>query len=286
MSKSIQKVIDLIQSYMAEDGLIWHKPFLTATQSNAASRKEYRGINHFVTALVAFREGYSSPYWATFKQIKEMDGALVDAKGKGVPIIFYKELPSDGRDVDSEKRRFVARHSFVFNLDLVEGIDLKLVPPERIDFDQHTGAEAIIHGYVTRESIHVSTGSPSYAPATDVVNMPPMGHFISQDEYYSAFFHELAHSTGHNRRLSRFDVDQVRYESKEEYSKEELVAEITAALLCHGCGVDSHASIKNSGAYLQGWSKFIQGSAQAFTSAVSQSYKARDLILDHGRTNE
>ena len=169
----------------------------------------------------------------------------------------------------------------------ISGIDCKarevVTPtPECVEFDQDAGAESIIQDYVAREVIHVSTGSPSYAPATDVVNRPPKDHFISQDEYYSAFFHELAHSTGHNKRLFRFDAAQVCYESKEEYSKEELVADITAALLCHGCGVNSQASIKNSAAYLQGWSKFIQDSAQAFTAAVSQSYKALDLIFDHG----
>tara|TARA_R110002110_G_scaffold415854_1_gene658268 strand:- start:4704 stop:4943 length:240 start_codon:yes stop_codon:yes gene_type:complete len=70
-----------------------------------------------------------------------------------------------------------------------------------------------------------------------------------------------------------------RFESKEDYSKEELVAEITAAMLCHGCGVDSQASVKNSAAYLQGWSRFIQNKTDAFLTAVNQAYKAREFIL-------
>lgn len=279
MSKSIDKVIEVIQSYMADGELIWHKPFLTASQANAFSKNEYRGINHFITAIVAFSEGYSSPYWATFRQIKELGGHLVDAKGKGIPIIFFKEL-SGKEDPEAASRRFVIKHSFAFNLDLVEGVDLKLEHPERVTFDQDTGSELIINQYLDKESIQVSSGNPSYTPTTDVVRMPPIEHFISQDEYYSAFFHELAHSTGHHSRLARFETEQVRYDSKEEYSKEELVAEITAALICHECGVDSQASIKNSAAYLQGWSKFIKESGSAFITAVGQAYKAKDLILD------
>jgi len=74
-------------------------------------------------------------------------------------------------------------------------------------------------------------------------------------------------------------MESDRFESKEDYSKEELVAEITSAMLCHSCGVDSQASIKNSAAYLQGWSRFIQDKADAFLTAVNQAYKAREFIL-------
>lgn len=57
------------------------------------------------------------------------------------------------------------------------------------------------------------------------------------------------------------------------------MAEISSAILCHGCGVDSQASIKNSAAYLQGWSRFIKDEAEAFVWAVNQAYKARSFIL-------
>ena len=71
------------------------------------------------------------------------------------------------------------------------------------------------------------------------------------------------------------------YESKEDFSIEECCAEVTAAAVCNHCGVDSQASIKNSAAYLQGWSKFISDNAQAFVTAVNQAYKARDFILNN-----
>lgn len=64
MSKSSEKVIEVIEEYLAEGGLIWHKPYMAVAQANAASRCEYRGINAFVTALVAGMRGYASPYWA------------------------------------------------------------------------------------------------------------------------------------------------------------------------------------------------------------------------------
>jgi hypothetical protein len=50
-------------------------------------------------------------------------------------------------------------------------------------------------------------------------------------------------------------------------------------MLCHDCAVDSQSSIKNSAAYLQGWTRFIQEKSDAFLSAVNQAYKARAFIL-------
>lgn len=279
MNKTTQKVIDTLQAVMEEGALIWHNPCLMVQQSNAASGKPYQGINQFLTAMVASIEGYSSPYWATFNQIKELGGTLEDARGKGVPILFYKALPSK-ENAEADQPRYVARHSCVFNLDLITGIALDQVDctgegQAVLDAD----AEAIAAAYTDRETIRVSHGSPAYTVSIDTVYMPHPSEVTTTDEYYSCLFHELAHSTGHPSRLARFSSDSARFESKEDYSKEELVAEITAALLCHECGVDGEASIKNSAAYIQGWSRFIRNEENAFLCAINQAYKARAFIL-------
>lgn len=280
MNKSTQKVIETLQKHMSAEKLIWHNPCVMTAQANLVSKNAYRGINHFVTTVVAMSEGYSSPYWATFKQIADAGGSIANGKGKGVPIMFYKELSDSDSSGDDDTKRFAVRHSFVFNLDLVTGIDLEAAETQRfahIEADQH--AEQVMNDYLKRECIHVTVGKPAYVPAIDTIRMPQRNQFVSQDELYSTAFHELAHSTGHASRLARFKEDQTTLESREEYSKEELVAEITSALLCHGCGVDSEASIKNSAAYLQGWSRFISDEAEAFVWAVGQAYKAKACIL-------
>ena len=279
MNKSMQKVIETIQAHMEEGDLVWHNPCLMATQSNIVSRKAYQGINQFVTALVANTEGYQSPYWATFKQVRELGGNLIDAKHKGVPIIFYKRLPSKAGD-DEGQERFVIRHSFVFNLDRVSGIEADRITIEPVgQASVEQDAEAVAIAYLVREQVRVRHGRPAYVPSLDVVTMPSVDEVVSTDEFYSIYFHELAHSTGHPRRLCRFGVDARGFESKDAYSQEELVAEITAAMLCHDCGIDSQASIRNSAAYLQGWSRFIRDEKSAFLGAINQAYKARAFIL-------
>ena len=278
MNTSLQKVIDTLQAHMAEGELIWHNPCLIKAQANIISGNAYHGINQLMTAVVAGAEGYQSTDWATFKQIRDLGGELQDAKGKGVPIIFYKQLPSKADD-DNGQQRFVIRHSCVFNLDLVSGIARDNVAAAGVETAPSGDAQALAAIYLAREHIRVSHGTPAYIPALDVVRMPSVEEVTSTDEYYSTYFHELAHSTGHPQRLCRFGIDAQRFESKEAYSTEELVAEITAAMLCHGCGVDSQASIQNSAAYLQGWSRFITDKGDAFLSAVNQAYKARAFIL-------
>ena len=78
-----------------------------------------------------------------------------------------------------------------------------------------------------------------------------MKQFISTAEYYSTIFHELTHSTGHGRRLNR--IDKTAHFGSEEYSKEELVAEIGASVLVNHAGLETVSSFRNSTAYIQNW---------------------------------
>jgi antirestriction protein ArdC len=223
MNKSMQTVIETLQAHMAAGALVWHNPCLVVTQSNVISGNAYQGINQLITALVADAQGYQSPYWATFKQVRGLGGELVEAKGQGVPIIFYKRLVAN--DEGDGQERFVIRHSYVFNLDLVHGIKtdaLNSGPVGKVNLDQD--AESVAAAYVARQSIRLGHGHPAYVPSLDPVRMPKACEVVSMDEYYSTYFHELAHSTGHPKRLCRFGFDAGRFERQEEYSKEELVA--------------------------------------------------------------
>ena len=70
-----------------------------------------------------------------------------------------------------------------------------------------------------------------YNPCYDAITLPKLTSFESAEEYYSTCFHELTHSTMHESRLDRKVKDEVHKFGDEEYSKEELVAEMGAAFL-------------------------------------------------------
>ena len=103
--------------------------------------------------------------------------------------------------------------------------------------------------------------------------------FISDEEYYSTFFHELVHSTGHKKRLAREGVTGLNFFGSHEYSKEELVAEMSACFLCAHCGIVMEELVENSAAYLQSWINVLHGDARLLMTAASAAQRAADFLL-------
>jgi antirestriction protein ArdC len=107
--------------------------------------------------------------------------------------------------------------------------------------------------------------------------MPSRTAFRSQAEYYSTLFHELTHSTGHAKRLGREDIDKIQPVGSEDYSKEELVAEMGSAMLCGVAGIEQ-ATIGNSAAYLRGWIKRLKADSRLIISSARAAQEAADYI--------
>lgn len=111
------------------------------------------------------------------------------------------------------------------------------------------------------------------------VNVPPMKDFPRVEEYYCTLFHELVHSTGHSSRLKRSGITSTTaHFGSEDYSKEELVAEIGASMLTGLSGfVD--VTFDNSTAYIQSWLRNLKDDKTLIVKAASQAQKAIDYIL-------
>lgn len=118
-----------------------------------------------------------------------------------------------------------------------------------------------------------------YRPSADIVGMPSRNCFESPEAYYSTLFHELTHSTGHIRRLNRFEENSTDHQfGSESYSKEELIAEMGAAMLAGMAGI-SQATLCNSASYLQSWINRLKSDSRLIISAASYAQKAADYIL-------
>jgi len=122
-----------------------------------------------------------------------------------------------------------------------------------------------------------------YRPSTDTVEMPSKSLFSSIEEYYSTLFHELTHSTGHASRIGREGIKQLNTFGSESYSREELIAEMGAAMLCGVTGIDQ-ATIQNSAAYLKTWIERLKSDSKLLVSAASAAQKASDYILRKSQT--
>ena len=143
-------------------------------------------------------------------------------------------------------------------------------------------AEAIKETYKIREHIvidEIVTDDAFYSPSRDCVVLPLPEQFKSMEERYSTAFHELAHSTGHQSRLDRLRAT-ARFGS-ESYSKEELVAEITAAALMNHTGIETKGTFRNSTAYIQNWLTALRNDKRLIISASGAPPKLLNTLLPH-----
>lgn len=287
------KVYDIVNEKilaMLEEGNIpWRKPWnctAAGAPRNLISGKPYRGINAF---LLAADNRFTSPYWLTMKQANER-GARIRKGEKSTLVIFWKLHESKTETVTTAKGTRakmlpVLRYYLVFNAEQCEGLDYPKQTPEeaRGKFSAIEAAEKIVASYVLGPSITHGGDRAFYRPSTDAVRMPEKEAFSTPEEYYSTLFHELTHSTGHERRLNREGITAEHSFGDEIYSKEELVAEFGAAFLCGVSGIVS--TFKNSAAYIQNWSRAIKANRTWIVTAAAQAQKAADLVqgIQHGK---
>ena len=263
-----------------ESGTIpWRKPWsetgTLGTHQNLISQHAYRGINAILTASM----GFSTPYWLTYKQALE-HGGVVKAGEKGCPIVYWA-FGTDEKADGTERKWAFCKYSTVFNLDQVDGLDsIKLIAAkrkaQRIEFKPIEQCEAVVKGYPI--AIHHREQRAYYRPDHNYVNMPKPESFNSVENYYATLFHELGHSTGHESLLNRFKGEKQFHFGSHDYSKEELIAEMTSAFLCSKTGIDG-MTVSQSAAYIQSWIKVLKGDPKLVLSAASQAQKAFDLIL-------
>ena len=138
-----------------------------------------------------------------------------------------------------------------------------------------------MYNYLGRTGVKLSHSEGDqafYRPSTDEVVLPIRKQFVSTAEYYSTVFHELTHSTGHPTRLNR--LTQPSFFGTDDYSKEELVAEIGAATLVNHVGLETGSSLRNNAAYIQNWLGVLKNDKRFIVSAAGRAEKAVNLILN------
>jgi len=281
MSK-IQNIIIADIIALIEEGkeLPWEKPWNAAASApqNMVWQKPYRGINRFMCGITAAVRGYNSPFWLTFGQIKKVGGKIKKGE-KATKIVKWGALKIKDKDTGEVKDEIwrPVKYFKIFNVDQCEGIEVPKQEIETLDFQPLERCEDIIQGYEDAPNIGEGGDRACYIPSLDVIKMPNKTTFKSVETFYATLFHELAHSTGSAKRLNRVGVtDPIRFGSHN-YSKEELVAEFTSALLCAHAGIEKETR-KNSAAYVKGWCKYLKEKGKEIFSAASQAEKAFDYI--------
>ena len=288
-----QIVTDRILALLDAGTVPWSKPWSTHTtldaegnpvqHQNLVSKKPYRGINPFLLDSTAMLKGYTSPYWVSYKQASLLGGNVKKGE-KGNLVTFWKFLDEKNpkNPLKPGKIPFL-RYYNIFNLDQTENIDVSKIPflpvdTEGITFDPIPNCDAIIANFENKPSIKHQGNAAFYRESDDSVTMPERESFKGEPAYYTTIFHELGHSTGHESRCNRFDksIGMAAFGSGS-YSKEELIAEMTASMLSGIAGIIDE-TIEQSAAYIDAWRKKISKDPKLVVQAAGKAQKAVDCI--------
>ena len=282
------------------------------------SGRTYEGSNAFLLFLHTASNGYKAPVYMTYGQLHK-EGAHVLKGEKAVPVFKwgFSIKDKDGKKVTEEEfhnmtddeKKECKRRPFLkiypeFNIDQT---NMSEVNKEKYDAVvsqfRKTDVPTITDGMYVNKAIDRMMEKQEwvckiqydkeeqgayYSPAKDIVVLPTKAQFrIHPDdpeecfkdgqEYYGTALHEMAHSTGHPSRLDRLKPAAF---GSPEYAKEELVAELTSAMVGNTLGFDRRIS-DNNVAYLQNWTSALRKEPKFIVTVMADVNKASRMIIEN-----
>jgi antirestriction protein ArdC len=290
MSDTIHRIVTGRMIAALQRGTIpWRKPWHAATgrPRSMSTGQPYRGVNLFLLSLTAGEEGYASPYWATYRQTAALGGQVRKGE-RSTLVVFWKKAETEHRDPQTGevtvKSVPVLRYYRVFNAHQADGLPDRFYPAAG-EHQSIAGPQVVLDGYLARgpRLVHVAGDRADYHPATDTIRLPLPAQFCSPESYYAAAFHEAGHSTGHPHRLNRPGIAAFDHFGSGKYAREELIAEMTSAILCADTGIDNPDLSDNSAAYIANWLTALDGDHKLVITAAAHAQHATDLITQPER---
>ena len=277
--------------------------------------RNYSGSNSFFLQLQTAAQGYQLPVYLTFKQAHNLKAHVLKGE-KAFPVVYWDVLVKDknGHKVSSDEYKAMSKEEKkgidvipffkafpVYNIDQtnlaevqperVQKLMEKFKVPELRDKEGryvHAALDRMIEtqGWLCPIQADKRVDGAFYSPAQDIVVLPMKEQFNIGNtpeeiyrggmEFYSTMLHEMSHSTMTPERLNR---EMGGHFGDPKYAKEELVAELTAAMICHSMGFDRKVT-DNSAAYLDSWIGVLKQEPKFIVSVMADVNKASDLILD------
>jgi antirestriction protein ArdC len=242
---------------LLEAGVVpWRRPWITQGPRNLISRRPYRGINVLVLAW-RVREGE-----------------------RGTQVVFWRviEPPEPPPSTAPATRSVVLRTYTVFHESQCDLPAAALPAAGADEVPTIRSCEEVVESLSDPPRIISGSDIACYLPATDTVHIPRRADFAGPEAYYATLFHELAHATGHPRRLNRSGLVTPAPFGSPDYSQEELVAEITSAFVCGATGI-SPVTLPGSAEYIGGWLQAVRTDQRLVVVAAGHAQRAADLLL-------
>lgn len=257
---------------------------------NTETQRAYQGLNQVLLGI----SGYSDPRWMTWRQAKKK-GLHVRKGERSTKIIRMVEVErknavvqNDAEVVGEEKDKLlIMRFYDVFNGSQIEGLEPLAARTDSIK--PLAAAEAMVDG-MKRTGLKLMHGfnSASYSVQDDIIRMPESHRFFEDEGYWSVLLHECIHATGSHKRLQRL-IPTARFGSQE-YAKEEIAAELGAAMLCAELGIGqgnreslglAKEHLDNHAAYIASWLEVLKRDRNEIFRAAANAQRACDYIREH-----
>jgi antirestriction protein ArdC len=274
-----------IEAGAKEYKMPWHQG--VARPVNACTGKAYHGVNVVALWGAANRRGFRTAHWATYRQWASL-GAQVRKGERGSVVVFYKTIApatqsqAEEGEAGTESSRLVARASWAFNADQVEGWSPP-APDTKSEVQVREHVEAFIAA--TRANIRNGGTRAYYDWAGDFIAVPWAEHFVATETssategYYSVVLHELTHWSGAAHRLARNLRGRF---GDHAYALEELIAEFGAAFLCADLAIANEPRLDHA-SYVSSWLRALNDDRTALFAAASKASVAATYLSDFSR---
>jgi antirestriction protein ArdC len=263
-----------------ESGTIPWKPTWNSGKvcvpKNLISKRNYSGINFWLLFSLNFQQSL----FLTYNQLSSLGGKL-KKEYTSIPVVFWKLIKRFDKKTDELIEIPFLRYYLVFNISDVIGIPEKLIPDNNAfirDFNEIEAAEKLINSISDLPKIVNGKRKACYDCGNDIVYLPDAKHFFSDADYYRALFHELIHSTGHKKRLNRFDSPEDFDTKSKSYSFEELVADLGSSYLLAICNIHERI-IDNNASYINEWLSKFKNDHKFFFKASTVAQKAVNYLI-------
>mgnify|MGYP000432705298 CR=1 FL=1 len=100
--KIYQMITNQICELLEQGTIPWHQAWVSGHPANLKTKRAYRGINVFMLTCKAAAEGFSSPWWLSFKQVQEFGGTIKKGS-KSTTVIFWKPIEKTESNEDGEE---------------------------------------------------------------------------------------------------------------------------------------------------------------------------------------
>ena len=273
-------IADQVIEMMKTSGTDWSKSWTTPAgnlPTSMSTGKQYNGINLLILGMTRAVKNYGSHHWATYNQWKKMDAQV--KKGEKAPtVVFYKPLVIRDKVTGEEQTIPLLKTFSIFNADQVDGYTAPVVVDE-VDHSELDQPDTLADQLASRAGADVRFNDPAsafYVPAHDFINMPRATQFDTLEDYAATLLHELTHWTGH---ATRCDRKMLNKNGTKDYAKEELVAELGAAMMAGSLGIEPQPR-EDHAKYLAGWMRRLKDEPSVIFSAAAKANTATQWIFD------